>query len=309
MSADAVLYDAPGPKARRRALIGSVVALAVIAALVFVAVSRLADRGQFDAELWSPLFNPGDETFPLVWELIGKGLVATLSAAALAIVFSLLIGTALGSARMLLASQPNPVRLLRMPIVALIELFRGLPVVISIFMAYHLFRYAGLRLTFLPGEELMWYVVVGLTVYNSVIIAEILRAGVAALPRGQAEAARAVGMTESKTMRLVLLPQAFRIMLPALISQLVVVLKDTSLGTFIAYTELLNRSLRISQNLDNPIQMLLVAGLIFILINWLLSRLAVWTERRLSSRGTTSGMQESVERVGAGTGAGTGGGA
>ncbi|MDP9822701.1 amino acid ABC transporter permease [Nocardioides massiliensis] len=302
-AAPSVLYDIPGPRARRRALIGTVAVLALVAVAVYFAARRLADRGQFDGDLWAPVFNPSDENFPLVWDLLGKGLVATLTAAALAIAFSLLIGTALGSARMLLAASHTRARWLRYPIVVLIELFRGLPVVISIFLSYHLFRYAGFRLTFLPGEELMWYVVVGLTVYNSVIIAEILRAGVASLPRGQAEAGRATGMTEGAIMRLVLLPQAFRVMLPALISQLVVIVKDTSLGTFIAYSELLNRSLRISQNLDNPIQMLLVAAVLFIAINYALSRLAVWTEHRLShsKRGTTA--QAEPEQTGAVAGA------
>lgn len=303
MSADAVLYDLPGPRARRRATIGTVVVLVIFAALVLVAVRRLNERGQFAGELWSPLFNPGNDNFALVWDLIGQGLIATLSAAALAIALSLIIGTALGSARMLLAASSGPIRLLRFPLVVAIELFRGLPVVISIFLAYYFFRYADARLTFLPGEELMWYVVIGLTVYNSVIIAEILRAGVASLPRGQSEAARAVGMTEPQTMRLVLLPQAFRIMLPALISQLVVILKDTSLGAFIAYTELLRRSLVISQNLDNPIQMLLVAGVIFILINYALSRVAVWTEKRLSrSSGGAKAAQETEGATGAAAG-------
>lgn len=297
-AADAVLYDLPGPKARRRALIGAVVAIAVFLGLAAVAAYRLYERGQFAGELWSPIFNPADETFSQVWTLIGKGLVATLTAAVLAIAFSLVVGTALGSARILLGAMPGSTRHLRIPVVLGIELFRGLPVVITIFLTYHFFRYIDFRLTFLPGEELMWYVVIGLTFYNSVIIAEIIRAGVASLPSGQIEAARAVGMTEPKAMRLVLLPQAFRVMLPALISQLVVILKDTSLGIFIGYAELLRRSQLISQNLDNPIQMLLLAGIIFILLNYALSRLAVWTEKRLSgSSGGATAADEVEEKT------------
>ncbi len=115
------------------------------------------------------------------------------------------------------------------------------------------------------------------------IIGEILRAGVDSLPSGQGEAARAIGMTESQVMTSTLLPQAFRTMLPALISQLVVVLKDTSLVAVLAfYIEFLRRGNLLAQVLDNPIQMLTVVGLIFILINYGLSRLAVWTEMRLS---------------------------
>lgn len=274
---ETLLYDAPGPKARRRALIGSVLAVGVFAVLVGIAIARLADRGQFSMELWGPLIDPGHENFSRVWELLGEALWATLSAAAAAIVFSLVLGTLLGMARMMLG------RAARIPIFGLIELFRGLPVVITIFFAYRVLPEIGVDVSPLPGEDGFWYLIIGLTAYNSVIVAEILRAGVASLPSGQGEAARAIGMTEGQTMRLVLLPQAFRTMLPALISQLVVILKDTSLAGLLGiYDELLRVGNRLTLTLDNPIQMLFVIGLIFITINYTLSRFAIWTERRLS---------------------------
>jgi len=283
-----VLYDAPGPRARRRALIGTVLASLVLLALLGVVVKRLADQGQFSMDLWGPLINPAHEQFGLVWELLGRGLLATLIAAALAIFLSLVVGTTLGTARMMLG------RWGRIPLVGGIELFRGLPVVITIFYVWQVLPEIGVDVGPLPGENGLWYVVIGLTLYNSVIIAEILRAGVASLPRGQGEAARAIGMTEWQTMSTVLLPQAFRTMLPALISQLVVVLKDTSLAAILGlYIELLRRGNIIALNLDNPIQTLTVVGAIFIAINYGLSRLAVWTERRLSrSRGGRAAMEE-----------------
>lgn len=275
-----VLYDEPGPVARRRALIGTVIASLGLLALVGLAIKRLADRGQFEADLWAPLLNPSDENFSLVWELIGKGLLATVTAAALAIAFSLVIGTALGTARMLLGKGA------RIPLVGIIELLRGLPVIVTIFYVYILTRSLELDISFLPGEDGLWFLVIGLTLYNSVIIAEILRAGVAALPRGQGEAALAIGMTPRQAMTTVQLPQAFRTMLPALISQLVVVLKDTSLVAVLGlYTELLRRGNLISLNLDNPIQTLFVIALIFIAMNYGLSRLATYVERRLSRAG------------------------
>lgn len=275
-----VLYDEPGPRARRRALIGTVIAAVVILALLGVVISRLAAQGQFSMELWGPLIDPTNEVFPQVWELIGRGLQATLIAAILAITLSLIVGTTLGMLRMMVG------RVVRVPLVAGIELFRGLPVVITIFYVWQVLPELGIDISFLPGENGLWYVVIGLTLYNSVIIGEILRAGVASLPSGQGEAARAVGMTEWKVMRLILLPQAFRTMLPALISQLVVVLKDTSLAAILGlYIELLRRGNIIAQNLDNPIQTLFVVGLIFIAMNYGLSRLAVWTEKRLSRSG------------------------
>ncbi len=288
-----VLYDVPGPVARRRAMIGTVVASIFILGLIGVVIARLAEEGQFSMELWGPLVNPGDENFEAVWRLLGKGLVSTLVAAGLAIVLSLIVGTALGSARLLLAPAA------RIPLIGFIELFRGLPVVITIFYIWQVLPDIGVDVGPLPGSDGLWYVVIGLTLYNSVIIAEILRSGVNSLPRGQGEAALAVGMTPSQSMRTVQLPQAFRTMLPALISQLVVVLKDTSLAAILGlYIELLRRGNIIALNLDNPIQTLTVVGLMFILLNYSLSRLAVYVERRLgqatkSAPGTTPNAVES----------------
>ncbi len=285
MSAQSVLYDVPGPRARRRALIGTVVATLAIAALVAWALFRLADRGQFEAELWDPWINPGNESFSQVWALVRDGLLNTLLAASLAIALSLLVGVGLGVARMMGG------RYGRIPVVGFIELFRGLPVVVTIFFVFRAFRELGVPVDVLPGDPFLWYLVIGLTLYNCVIIAEILRAGVASLPRGQGEAARAIGMTEWQVMKTVLLPQAFRTMLPALISQLVVVLKDTSLAAVIGlgFPELLDRGQQIYLNLDNPIQTLFFIGAIYIVINYALSRFAVWTERRLSQAKASGG--------------------
>ncbi|HYO17088.1 MAG TPA: amino acid ABC transporter permease [Dermatophilaceae bacterium] len=275
MSTPSVLYDAPGPRARRRAAIGGGIATVVGLILLGLVVKRLADQDQFSGELWGPILDPSNENFPLVWNLLGKGILATLTAAVLAIFFSLLIGSAVGVARMMLGRNA------RMPLVALIELLRGLPVVITIYFASRVLPELGVDLSGLPGEAGLWFLVIGLTAYNCVIIAEILRAGVASLPKGQQEAALAIGLTPWATMRLVLLPQATRVMLPALISQLVVILKDTSLAAVLAlYIELLRQGNLIALNLHNPIQVLSVVAVIFILINYSLSRLATWVDQR-----------------------------
>ena len=275
MSSANVLYDAPGPRARRRAWIGGTVASVALLLLIALAVKRLADQGQFSGKLWGPLLNPSDENFPLVWTLLAKGVLATLTAAVLAIVFSLMIGTLIGVARMMLGRRS------RMPVVGLIELLRGLPVVITIYFASRVLPELGITLSDVPGGAGLWFLVIGLTAYNSVVIAEILRAGVASLPRGQNEAALAIGLTPGASMRLVLLPQAVRVMLPALISQVVVILKDTSLAAVLGlYIELLRQGNLIALNLNNPIQTLSVVAVIFILMNYGLSRLATWVDRR-----------------------------
>ncbi len=283
-AADTVLYDVPGPRARRRSTIGTIVASVLILALVGVVLKRLNDQGQFSMDLWGPYIDPSNESFVAVWRLVWDGLRATLVAAGLAIAFSLVIGTVLGSLRLLV----RPV--FRVPLVGFIELFRGLPVIVTIFFVWRVTLQLNIDVSPLPGPNGLWYLVIGLTLYNSVIIAEILRAGVNSLPSGQAEAALAVGMTPVQAMTSVQLPQAFRTMLPALISQLVVVLKDTSLAAILAlYIELLRRSNLIAANLENPIQALFMAGLIFILLNYSLSRLAVYVERRLGQAGRSTG--------------------
>lgn len=277
MSSEVVLYDVPGPRAKRRqtilAIIAGVAALGVVALVLY----RLNEQSQFDGDLWGPLINPGNEVFPDVWGLIGDGLLNTVKAAALAIVFSLALGTVIGVGRLMLGKWG------RMPLVGFIELFRGLPVVVSIFFASRVLPDLGVDLSGWPGGEGLWFVVIGLTAYNSVILAEILRSGVNALPRGQREAAMAVGLSNLATMRLILLPQAVRIMLPALISQLVVILKDTSLAAVLGvYPELLNSAKIIYLNLGNPIQALFVVGTIFVVINFGLSKLANWVEYLMS---------------------------
>ena len=124
--------------------------------------------------------------------------------------------------------------------------------------------------------------VIGLTAYNAVVIAETVRSGVVSLPRSQVEAASAIGLTRGQSLRLVQLPQAFRIMLPALISQLVVVFKDTSLGFVILFPEAISFARIAIQTLSNPLQLYFVIAILFIAINYLLSRFAQWVERRLS---------------------------
>ena len=286
-----VLYDAPGPVTRRRTMISSIVAGVIIAAVLVLVAFRLASSGQFDGERWSPLFNPGDGDFPAVWNLLGNALVATLIAAALTLVLALVIGTAFAVTRVTAAPW------YRWLVVGVVELLRGVPVVIAIFFAARVLPEVGLDL------PLLWFLVIGLTAYNSVIIAEIIRAGIQSLPRGQAEAGYSLGLTRGQVLSSILLPQAFRIMLPALISQLVVIVKDTSLGFIITYQEFVRTANLIVQELQNPIQIYLLVAVIFILINYSLGKLAEYVERRMSQARTTA-----VAPTGAAAFAGDGGG-
>jgi glutamate transport system permease protein len=269
-----VLFDAPGPRTRRRVLIISLVAAALALAGIAVAVARLADNGQFDAELWGPLIDPSTEEFPLVWERLGRALLVTLQAAAVSMVLSLVLGVVLVTLRLRLG------RFARLPVIGVVELLRGLPVIVAILLASVLMPRIGVDL---PD---FWYLVIGLTAYNSVIISEILRAGVLSLPRGQVEAGLAIGLTRRQTMALVEMPQAFRVMLPALISQLVVIVKDTALASVVinGVDDLMRQAQSLRGALDNPLQVFAVVAVMYIVINVLLDRVAVLVERRFARR-------------------------
>jgi glutamate transport system permease protein len=259
-----VLYDVQGPRARRRVLIASVVGVLVLLAVLAVAALRLAENGQFEADKYEAFFNE-----PQLYERLLEGLQNTLLAAAYALVLALVLGVLLAFGRL---SHRTWVSL---PAVAVIEFFRGVPLLLLI-----LFFFLAFPLAFGIDLPALWALVLGLTLYNGSVIAEIIRAGVLSIPKGQSEAAMAIGLGRTQTLRLVLLPQAVRVMLPALISQLVVLLKDTSLGFVIGFPELLRVGGQMVQVLDNPIQLYLFVALIYIVLNASLSALASYVEGR-----------------------------
>ena len=265
-----VLFDTPGPRARRRALVWSILAALVLVVALVLAVLRLADNGIFDAERWT-IFTEDTET----WEaLLRRGLLATLRAAALAAIIALVAGA------LLVVARTSERRWIRIPAVVWIELFRGLPVVLLMF-------FAALALDL----SIFNAVVLGLALYNTAVIAEILRAGLASLPSGQREAALAVGLTSGQALRIILLPQAVRRMLPSLVSQLVVLLKDTSLGYIVGYVELLriNRELRDFFGSKFIFSLFIVTAAIYIGVNFALSRVATYLERRGTTKAAGGG--------------------
>ncbi|HTF41994.1 MAG TPA: amino acid ABC transporter permease, partial [Propionibacteriaceae bacterium] len=265
-----VLFDAPGPKARTRYLIIAVVGSLGILVLLFLLVRALAAKGQFTAEKWAPFLDPVTWTSYLL-----PGLRATLIAAFFSIILAIIGGILLGMGRL---SQLRPVR---MACGAFVEFFRAVPVLIMMLFAYYLFLF-GFQIS---GAALpLLGVVAGLTFYNSSVIAELIRSGVGSLPMGQREAGLAIGLTPFATLRLVLLPQAITLMLPSIVSQLVVVLKDSALGFLILYPELVRSGQTLASLQGNLIPTFIVIAAIFIIINYLLTRLAHYLERRLQAR-------------------------
>ena len=261
---EAVLYDAAGPRGRRRILLGSVAGVLLVVAVLGAAVARLAAKGSLDPELWRVL------TDGAVQRLIGRGLVATLRAAVVAMALSIAVGAVLAVGRL---SRRSWVAGLAG---VWVELFRGLPLLLLI-----LFLFLGLPAVGVT-ISVFWALVAGLTLYNSAVLGEIFRAGILSLPKGQTEAAYAIGLRRGQTLRLILVPQAVRRMLPALISQLVTLLKDTSLGFVIGYAELLRNGRTAVEFLGGrySIPIYTAIAVVYIAVNASLSFLARWLDRR-----------------------------
>lgn len=267
MSTASVLFDAPGPRARIRNRVISFIAAAIASAAVLAVVARLADKGQLTAQKWQPFLTAN------LWKTyVLPGITGTLTAAAISIVLALILGLALGVGRL------SPMRIIRVPCAVVVEFFRAVPVLIMMIFAYFLYALYDA----FPSKHLaLAGVVTGLTLYNGAVIAEIVRSGVGALPRGQSEAATALGLSWGQTMRSVLLPQAVTSMLPVLISQLVVVLKDTAIGYQITFVEMVRQGTVIGSSYGNYVPALIVIALLMISVNFALSAVATRVERRL----------------------------
>ena len=261
-----VLYDVPGPRAIARNRVFGVITVLIVAALVGFLLWRLYDTGQFSAEKWYAF------TFTNVWVQFGLATLRTLAAFAVAAIGALALGFILALGRM------SDHAWVRWPFTALVEVMRAVPVLVLMFLLYYGLPVVGVRL------GAYWSVVIALIIYNGSVLAEVLRAGVESLPRGQREAGYAIGLRKAGVMRLVLLPQAIRAMMPVIIAQLVVTLKDTALGFIITYPELLfyAKYLGSQSNVGSPIiPATIVAATIYIALCLVLSAVANSVEKRL----------------------------
>jgi glutamate transport system permease protein len=281
-----VLYDVPGPRAIARNRVLSVVTILVVLLIIGFFVWRLAVTGQFTAQKWSAF------TYTQVWVSIGEATLATLAAFGSAAVGALILGFVLAIGRM------SDHAWIRWPFTAVVEVLRAVPVLIFMFLLYYGLPVLGIRM------EPYWAVVIALVAYNGSVLAEVIRAGVESLPRGQHEAGYAIGLRKAGVMRLVLLPQAIRAMMPVIIAQLVVTLKDTALGFIVTYPELLfyARYIGGQATYGSPIvPATIIVGAIYIGLCLLLSLVATTVEKRLrrspKTGGNVAGANQATQEV------------
>lgn len=271
MSAPSVLYDAPGPKAKARNILYSVAFGVVLLLAAFLVIKALADKNQLQGEKWSPFLESD------IWStFLLPGLGYTLLIAAISIVIALPIGAIFGIARL------SDHKIVRGAAGTVVEFFRAIPVLILMIFANEFYsEYTDVG----SDNRVLFAAVTGLVLYNGSVLAEVVRAGILSLPKGQTEAAMALGMRKTQVMVTVLLPQAVAAMLPAIISQLVVILKDTALaGGALAVPDLLRSANVISGNFNNTIPTYIVIGVIYVLVNFALTSFASWLQKRLSRR-------------------------
>jgi glutamate transport system permease protein len=281
-----VLYDTPGPRAKRRNVLLSILFTVLLALLLWWVWQTMDDKGQLKWSLWEPFTTSEAWTTYLL-----PGLGDTLKAAAIAMLIALPLGAVFGIARM------SDHAWVRGTAGTVVEFFRAIPVLLLMLFANEFY----VRSTDISSAQRPLYAVVtGLVLYNASVLAEIVRAGILSLPKGQTEAAYAVGLRKGQTMTSVLLPQAVTAMLPAIVSQLVVIVKDTALGgVMLGFTELLNSRSTLAANYANVIPSFIVVGIIYIILNFLLTSFAGWLEQRLrrSKKSTGAVLGEDTVEV------------
>lgn len=269
MSAQQVLFDLPGPRARRRIRIGSALGALLVLALIGVVLWRLGGNHQLDGNRWSVLFDPRTG----VPQALGDALVNTLEVAALGMVGATVLGALLAVGRL------SDHAWISRPVGVVVEFFRAVPLLVMILFSFLYLPRVGFPISAYGALAL------GLTLYNMAVLAEIFRAGILSVEKGQREAAFALGLRKTQVMTLVLMPQAIRRMLPVLIAQLVVLLKDTSLGFIVGYFELLRQGRSLVEYFTPTFgniytfQIYVAVALIYLVVNLLLSALARFVER------------------------------
>ena len=258
-SLETILFGAPSPRAQAMLRTMNWVAAAALLLLAAGIVYQFDTAGQFEAPLWKFF------AWPTTWSFLGKGLLGTMASAAMAAVIALTLGL------VLLVGRLARSRLVRWPSVAVIEFLRGTPTLLLIYVCFLVLPQVGIKLS------TYWMLTLPVALSTAAVVAEVYRAGVLAVPRGQTEAARSLGMTEAQVFFSIVFPQALRYIVPALVAQLVIVVKDTTFGYVVTYGELMQNAKVLIANYHSLVPVYLVVAVLYCLVNYAIS----WASKRL----------------------------
>ncbi len=260
------LYEPPGPKTRKKMLVGTVVTLAAVLALVAWVVYRFWVTGQLSARYWE-LF-----TWRTTWIYLGRGLLGTFEVALTSAAIAIVLGLAL------MLGRTGRFAWLRIVCAAITNFFRGVPSLLFIYFFFFTMPSVGISM---PP---FWMMVLPISFAASGVLAEVFRAGMNAVPKGQTEAGLSIGLSPWKVKTKIVMPQAIRFVIPSLISQLVVVVKDTALAYVVSYPDLMQNAQVLRTNYDAMVSTFLVVGLIYIVINYLINKASVYVSRRTGAK-------------------------
>ncbi|WP_349827224.1 amino acid ABC transporter permease [Brevibacterium litoralis] len=252
-------FDVPGPRTLRTIRTLTVLGIVLVLGIIAFVIYRFQVTGQLEADKWTPFL------YVDIQMALLEGILATIRVAAVSAVLTLAIGLTFG----LLQLSPN--RWIAIPAKVVMETFRGVPVLLLIFIMFYLGQ--GALSSF-------WSVCLGVAAYNGMVVAEIVRAGILSVPKGQSEAGLSVGLTRAQVMRTIQLPQALRAMTPTLVSQMVVMLKDSALGYMVNYTDLLYVVNNIGRDFNNLLPTFMVGSVVYVCLNLGISGIAKLLERR-----------------------------
>ena len=257
-----ILFGDLSTRAQAIARAVSVIAIAALLLLVVGILNRFHAAGQFEGRLWE--FFAWNTT----WAFLGKGLLGTIASAAAAAVIALVFGL------VLLIGRRSRRRLVQWPTVAVIEFLRGVPTLLLIYLCFLVLPSAGIKLS------AYWMLTLPVGLSTAAVVAEVYRAGVLAVPRGQTDAARALGLSEARVFAHVVFPQALRYIVPALVAQLVIVVKDTTFGYVVTYGELMQNAKVLIANYRSLVPVYLAVAALYCAVNYAISR----ASRKLGQR-------------------------
>ena len=260
------LYEAPGPKTKRRTAIGTVVSLVLLGVAIFLIIRQFYITDQLNERYWSFLLEW------TTWRFLLEGLWGTICVAAVAGAISMVLGL------LLMLGRISTSKVLSAICRVLTDLFRSLPSLLLIYFFFLVIPKYGLSM---PP---FWMLTIPISLAASGVLAEVFRAGVNAVPKGQTEAAMSIGLTHGKIVRKIILPQALRIVIPSLVSQLVVVVKDTTVAYVVSYPDLMQNARVLISNYDALVSMYFVVAIIYILINYAINQLSVYLAHRSGNK-------------------------
>ena len=260
------LYEAPGPRTRRKVAIGTAISAIVVAALLALVVRQFAVTGQLAPRYWSFFLEW------TTWRFLLQGLVGTVEVALVAGAISLVLGL------LLMLGRTSGVRPLAAVCRVVTDFFRGVPSLLLIYFFFLVVPQYGIKM---PS---FWMLTLPVALAASGVLAEVFRAGVNAVPKGQVEAALSIGLSKAQTMRRIVLPQAIRYVVPSLIAQLVVVVKDTTVAYVVSYPDLMQNARVLITSHDSLVSIYLVIAVVYVLINFAINQLAAVVSRRTGAK-------------------------